>query len=408
MSYASGPKTDAGRRFLEAVASVAPRLQERASQADRDGQICAANFQDFQSTGITSAFVPEDLGGFGLTSVHDWILGVAAIAKGDGSAAIAMNMHLAVTAGMAAGYRRAKASGGSSAGPAATLAAVARGEMLICATATERGGDNLHPFTEATRTDTGWRIDGTKLFATLSPLATHIAMNLRIRDDEGDHIGSALLPMNTPGIRPQDDWDAMGMRGSGSQSIIFDSVEVSAAAVRRIGPWGQWSIPVLLNRTMANLPLVAASLGMAEAAYEFALQAVGKQEKLGQAMNSKPGVQHVVGEMTMELARCQSIMRQAGSGLDDFLLRHADQAPPLAAAHAIMQDYQSAKWTVNRGAIDIVSQAMDLTGGGAFMSSHPLSRLYRDVRAGPFMQPYSPSEAREYVGKVALGLFPEA
>ena len=101
-------------------------------------------------------------------------------------------------------------------------------------------------------------------------------------------------------------------------------------------------------------------------------------------------------------------MRQAGSGLDDFLLRHADQAPPLAAAHAIMQDYQSAKWTVNRGAIDIVSQAMDLTGGGAFMSSHPLSRLYRDVRAGPFMQPYSPSEAREYVGKVALGLFPEA
>ena len=73
-----------------------------------------------------------------------------------------------------------------------------------------------------------------------------------------------------------------------------------------------------------------------------------------------------------------------------------------------MQDYQSAKWTVNRGAIRIVSQAMDLVGGAAFMSNHPLSRLYRDVRAGPFMQPYSPPEAREYVGKVALGLLPEA
>ena len=115
----------------------------------------------------------------------------------------------------------------------------------------------------------------------------------------------------------------------------------------------------------------------------------------------------MVGEMTIELAQCQSIMRQAGEGMDAFLERHRTSTPSLEAAHVIMQDYQSAKWTVNRGAINIVSNAMDLAGGGAFMSGHLLSRLYRDVRAGPFMQPYSPSEAREYVGKVALGLLPD-
>ena len=319
-----------------------------------------------------------------------------------------MNMHLAVSASMAQAYRRAEGAGAETAGTAGPLAAIANGEMLICATATERGGDNLHPLTEATATRDGWRIDGTKLFATLSPVATHIAMNLRIRDDDGDHIGSTLLPMTTPGINPQDDWDALGMRGSGSQSIVFANVQVPQTAVRRMGPWGRWSIPVLLNRTMANLPLVGAFLGMAEAAYEFAIESVNGQQKLGQPVNVKPGVQHVVGEMTMELAQCQSIMRQAGSGMDEFPERHRADSPTLAAAHEIMQDYQSAKWVVNRGAISIVSQAMDVAGGSAFMSNHPLSRLYRDVRAGPFMQPYSPSEAREYVGKVALGLLPEA
>ena len=72
-----------------------------------------------------------------------------------------------------------------------------------------------------------------------------------------------------------------------------------------------------------------------------------------------------------------------------------------------MKNYQSAKWVVNRNAIDIVSRAMDLSGGGGFMARNPLSRLYRDVRAGPFMQPHSPIDARDNVGNVLLGTYPE-
>ena len=59
-----------------------------------------------------------------------------------------------------------------------------------------------------------------------------------------------------------------------------------------------------------------------------------------------------------------------------------------------------------QNAIGIVSRAMDVCGGSAFMSRHELSRLYRDVRAGPFMQPFSPTEAREYIGQIALGMPP--
>ena len=72
-----------------------------------------------------------------------------------------------------------------------------------------------------------------------------------------------------------------------------------------------------------------------------------------------------------------------------------------------MKDYQSVKWVVNRTAIDIVSKAMDLAGGRGYVSANSLTRLYRDVRAGPFMQPHSPVDAREYIGQVVLSRYPD-
>ena len=155
-----------------------------------------------------------------------------------------------------------------------------------------------------------------------------------------------------------------------------------------------------MARVNIDVPLVGAFLGIAQSAYDLTLASLaGKPER-----SASSGVQHTVAEMQIKLATCHSLMSQMGRRLDDFM---AGDAPDWESGHELMKDYQNVKWVVNRQAIEIVSSAMDLGGGGGYVAANPLTRLYRDVRAGPFMQPYSPVDAREYIGKVELGQFPE-
>ncbi len=405
MSYHIYPTTPAGERVIAVASDLIEPFRARADAADRENEICPENYTDMQRSGVAAAFVPEELGGFGLRSMHDWNLTIATLAKGDGSAAIAISMHLSATRGLAALYRASEAGSPPHVRAQKILEAVAKGEMLICSTTTERGTDNLHPLTEAVAVDGGWRLNGMKNFVTMSPLATHVATNVRMRDADGDHIANVLMPMKTEGVQQQGDWDALGMRASGSQSLKFENCLVPHDALRKIGPWGQWSTPVLVNRTLANVPLVAAFLGIAEAAFQYALEG----QRASKEAKTRPGVHHALAEMEISLATSQSILARLGTQLDDFMTATKGGATATyEQGHELMKDYQSAKWVVNRNAIDIVSQAMDLSGGGGFMARNPLSRLYRDVRAGPFMQPYSPIDAREYMGKVLLGAYPDA
>lgn len=408
MSFELQAKTEAGQKFVDTADRLIPLLRENAEQADRDGTMSAASVAALAESGLTAAFVPEALGGLGLSSVHDWLIGIARLAQGDGSTAIALNMHLGVSRGLAQAFQLAQQSGRSSEVAGQPLRAIAEGRMLICATATERGTDNLHPLTTAVRSEAGWVINGHKMFVTLSPLATHIAMNLRMQDEEGDHLATTLLPIDTKGITPQNDWDALGMRGSGSQSVKFDNVEVAASAVRKLGPWGRWSTTTLINRTLGNLTLVGAFFGIAQHAREIALTAAKTQKKLGAFIAESPGVQQTAGELEIEYTKCRCVLQQTGVDVDAWLEEAGAVPPTLESAHRLMQAYQAAKWTVNRGAIDIVSKAMDLAGGSGYMSSSPLARLYRDVRAGPFMQPHAATDIRTYVGQVALERYPDA
>ena len=206
-----------------------------------------------------------------------------------------------------------------------------------------------------------------------------------------------------------DNWDALGMRASGSNDVVLKNCVVPEGSVQVSGTWGdilnEGSLPLLIAN---NIGLVGVSLGIAEAARDLIVQEVKTRRKApnNRILAERYPFQHGIAELEINLAACRAMLARTFLAADAYLGSHPPGVATLDELHQLYKDGQCTKHFVTHAAIAIVDCAMALSGGAGYLSKHPLSRLYRDVRAGPFMQAYSPNEAFEYIGKVTLGLDP--
>ena len=111
----------------------------------------------------------------------------------------------------------------------------------------------------------------------------------------------------------------------------------------------------------------------------------------------------LIGESEIDLSLSRATLARTASTLDRCLLGASEDKPDLSFSE-LMKEVQCANMAIKRSAMALVDRAMTASGGSAYLSKSTLSRLYRDVRACSFMQPFSPLEAFEYIGKVTLGL----
>jgi alkylation response protein AidB-like acyl-CoA dehydrogenase len=112
-----------------------------------------------------------------------------------------------------------------------------------------------------------------------------------------------------------------------------------------------------------------------------------------------------VAEMDILLSTARALVHTSGEAIDELIRRPVADVS-VDEFHQLNKEFQATKLVANRAAIDVVDRALTLSGGAGYLTANRLSRLYRDVRAGPFMQPLSPVEVHEYIGKMALGLDP--
>jgi alkylation response protein AidB-like acyl-CoA dehydrogenase len=397
MSMELTAKTAAGRALVASAERLAEDFAVRAGAHDRDGSYPFESIDALRHARYFAAPVPDELGGLGVSSIHDVIVASGRLARGDASVAIGVNMHLVVVLSLARRWRMARAAGNArrERAFAGSLRRIASDRIVMAAAMSERGQDLTRPLTEAVRTEGGWRIDGHKVFCTMAPAATILLTSVRFADDDGgERYAYVEIPADAPGVRINDDWDALGMRASGSHSVTFDGVELPAAALRGGFPTGR-PVPYLERNLPSGLFHASASLGIAEAAFARA----ARPERI----NGDARAPMLVAESAIDLTASRATISRAAALIDEH---HA--ANPIADGTdeeitALFAEGQAAKTFVNEAATRVVDRALALSGGAGYLNGSPLARAYRDVRAGAFMHPLGANRAYDFIADVALG-----
>jgi len=392
-------RTEAGARLVATAEKLSPQLGARAAEHDRDGSYPFEAIDALKAAGYFAAPVPVELGGLGVSSAHDLVVASSRLARGDASVAIGVNMHLVAVHNMERRRQVAVAIGAERRARAfaSSLQQIAHDGVVLAAAISERGQDLTRPSTVATRTESGWRIDGRKLFCTMSPAATDLYVAVGYTDNEGTECYAyAMVPTNSPGVVMHDDWDALGMRASGSNSITLEGVALPESSVRGGFRAGD-PLPYMERNLLAGLFHGAASLGIAESADATARRGIAGRIN----GDARPRMQ--VADNAVDLAAARGVLSRAAALIDQHRADNPTSDGTAEELGALFAEAQAAKAFVNDAAARIVDRALALSGGAGYLNGSPLARAYRDVKAGSFMHPLGANRAYEHLAHVALG-----
>lgn len=397
------PATTSGEQAVAAVTKLRELLEEQAEATDEEGRFARESVDALVDAGLFAAAVPTDLGGFGVERLHDLTVLTARIARADASVAVAYYMHTALAWYFARVVRFAADGEPGYLPRAQWLEAIGDRRMLLCSAVAERGADYWNLTTTATASYNGWVINGRKILASVSPAATHFYCRLKAARAEGDHLASAMIPAATAGVHVEDDWQGLGLRGSGSGTVLFNECVVPDDALLVRGPWGKRDAGMLEGRAVSGMGLNGVYLGLAEAARDHALRALSAPASR-RDRTSAASVKHAVAEMETALIAARGTLATALQDFDAHLMLNKPQVITDDMSRAMMKECQLVSLVVERAATAVVDHAMRLTGGASYQARHPLARAYRDVRAAAFMPPYSPPEdAMDFVADTTLG-----
>lgn len=376
------------------------KFAPRAAEYDRTATFPTENYKDFFESGMLGIAVPKENGGHG-ADFKTYALASAEIGRYCGSTALTFNMHVCscLWSGFlidnfdldaevraehnktrAIHYERILKKGAIYAQPFSEGGAAAAGAKAFGTTALKVEG--------------GWRINGKKIFASLSGHADYygaLCTEIQSPDEEPNRANTMYIavPRDSDGITVEGDWDPLGMRGTVSRNLIFKDVFVPNDA--KLMPSGIY-FEAAKRWPHMFMTLTPSYLGLAQAAYDFTVKYLRGEMPGTPPIKRRmyPTKQIAVAQMRIMLEQTKALWFQAIS-----------EAGPNPSRESLLRAW-TAQYTVMENANELAQLAIRTCGGQSMLRSLHLERIYRDSRCGSLMLPWTSELCLDMLGKGAL------
>lgn len=368
-SISSLPQTAAvihsDAQALQVAAELAEYFKRDSALRDQERRLPHAELELFSASGLWGISVPKAYGGAGVSSVTLAKV-TTLIAEADSSLGQIPQNHF-----YALEVLRVN---GSVQQQKRLYAEVLAGQRFGNALA-ELGNKTAHDrITRLSPEGDGYRINGRKFYATGALYAQRVPTS--VVDEHGvQHL--VFVPRDSAGLTVIDDWSGFGQRTTGSGSVVFDNVFVSADDV--VPFQTAFERPTTVG-PLAQILHASIDTGIARAAYQDALHFVRTRTRpwidsgIEKAVDD-PLTLHSFGKLGVRLHAAEALLERAGEFLD---LAQADStAESVAAASIAVAEARAISSEISLAA---GSTLFELAGSQATLAEHGLDRHWRNAR----------------------------
>jgi L-prolyl-PCP dehydrogenase len=311
--------------------------------------------------GLPGLPVPEEYGGTGLDPLSTAIA-LEALGYGchDGGLVFSLCAHLVACVVPIWKF-------GSAAQKTRYLHGLCNGTLIAVNAMSEpgSGSDSFAMSTTARKDGNGFRLNGTKTFASNAPIAD-LALVFAVTDTtKGFHggISAFLIEQGTAGYQAGKKFDKMGLRTSPMGELVFDDVYVSAEAV--LGGLGAGATLFTDAMDWERTCLFASHVGTMERLLEKSIDYARTRIQFGQAIGKFQAISHRIASMKVQLEAARLLVYKAATLLE--------------RSRGVSLDASIAKLFVSEALVRTALDTVQIMGGYGYMSEGDIERALRDA-----------------------------
>ncbi len=235
----------------------------------------------------------------------------------------------------------------------------------MCLTEPNAGSDVVNISTRAVRDQDHYVINGTKTFITNGGIADVYVVFAKTDPNAGyTGVSAFIVDGKTPGLSGGKKFKKLGLRASHTAEVHFDNVRVPEE--NRLGPEGLAFLGAMKMLEHSRPSVAIAAVGVARAAYEYALAYAKERVQFGKPIIHNQSVSFALAEMRTKI--------DAGRLLAHRAAWLADQR------QSCNLEGSMAKAFCGEMAMEVATQAVQTLGGYGYMRDFPVEKWFRDAK----------------------------